>query len=88
MADRYTVRLNLFDPDRAALSVPAQLDLSQRLGSNAKNDYRMRLLVYLASRISWGALSDGQYMILSKQLLFKNLDLLGTNGSRDRKSVV
>lgn len=85
MADRYTVRLNLFDSDRAALYVPAQLDLSQRLGGNAKNDYRMRLLVYLASRISWGALSDGQYMILSKQLLFKNLDLLGTNGSRNNQ---
>jgi len=84
MADRYTVRLNLFDPLHA-LGLPAQLDLSQRLGGNAKNDYRMRLLIYLASRISWGALSDGQYMILSKQLLFKNLDLLGTNGSRNNQ---
>ena len=98
MADRYTIRLNLFDPVHASahgssihgssvhkLCLPAQLDLSQRLGGNAKNDYRMRLLVYLASRISWGALSDGQYMILSKQLLFKNLDLLGTNGSRNNQ---
>ena len=84
MADRYTVRLNLVDPLHV-LYLPAQLDLSQRLGGNAKNDYRMRLLVYLASRISWGALSDGQYMILSKQLLFKNLDLLGTNGSRNNQ---
>ncbi len=84
MADRYRIRLNFWD-DRATLRFPGSIDLSQRLGGNAKNDYRMRLLMYLASRISWDSLSDGQYMILSKQLLFKNLDLLGTNGSRNNQ---
>ena len=84
MADRYTVQLNFLD-DRDSLRLPLTLDLSQRLGGNSKNDYRMRLLMYLASRISWDMLSDGQYMILSKQLLFKNLDLLGTNGSRNNQ---
>ncbi len=84
MADRYTVRLNFFS-DRSVLKLPATMDLSQRLGGNAKNDYRMRLIVYLASRMCWDALSDGQYMILSKALLFKNLDLLGTNGSRNNQ---
>jgi hypothetical protein len=84
MADRYRVRLNFWD-DRVTLGLPGSMDLSQRLGGNAKNDYRMRLLIYLASRMSWDALSDGQYMILSKALLFKNLDLLGTNGSRNNQ---
>ncbi len=84
MADRYRVRLNFWD-DRSMLRLPGAMNLSQRLGGNAKNDYRMRLLIYLASRMSWDVLSDGQYMILSKALLFKNLDLLGTNGSRNNQ---
>ena len=83
MADRYTLQLNFFD--REMLSVLANFDLSQRLGGNAKNDYRMRLMMYLASRVAWGNLSDGQYLILSKALLFKNLDLLGSNSSRNNQ---
>jgi hypothetical protein len=85
MADRYTVELSCGGGMRDRILFPSKIDLSQRLGGNAKNDYRMRLLMYLASRVAWGNISDGQYMILSKQGLFKSLDLLGTNGSRNNQ---
>ena len=86
MAERYTVEL-ICRRDGATSRVlfPKTVDLSQRLGGNAKNDYRMRLLIYLASRVAWGLLSDGQYMILSKQGLFNSLDLLGSNSSRNNQ---
>jgi hypothetical protein len=86
MAERYTVDLNCRrDGATSRILFPKTVDLSQRLGGNAKNDYRMRLLIYLASRVAWGLLSDGQYMILSKQGLFNNLDLLGSNSSRNNQ---
>ena len=86
MAERYTVDLNCRrDGATSRILFPNTVDLSQRLGGNAKNDYRMRLLIYLASRVAWGLLSDGQYMILSKQGLFNNLDLLGSNSSRNNQ---
>lgn len=93
MAERYTVVLSCEGSARENLQVagshrilfPQAIDLSQRLGGNAKNDYRMRLLIYLASRMAWGTISDGQYMILSKQTMFKYLDLLGSNSSRNNQ---
>ena len=59
--------------------------MTQKLGSNAKHDYKMKLLVYLASRMKWDKLQDGQYLTISKQYLFKNLDLLGSNLSRNNQ---
>jgi hypothetical protein len=85
MAESYTVELSCSGAARDRILFPQKMDLSQRLGGNAKNDYRMRLLIYLASRVAWGTISDGQYMILSKQGLFNNLDLLGSNGSRNNQ---
>jgi hypothetical protein len=83
MAESYSVELSC--RGAAKILFPSSIDLSQRLGGNAKNDYRMRLLIYLASRVAWGTISDGQYMILSKQGLFNNLDLLGSNSSRNNQ---
>ncbi len=85
MAESYTVELSCSGAARDRILFPQKMDLSQRLGGNAKNDYRMRLLIYLASRVAWGTISDGQYMILSKQGLFNHLDLLGSNGSRNNQ---
>ncbi len=90
MAERYTVELTCVSGLRDGSTVgrvlfPRTMDLSQRLGGNAKNDHRMRLLVYLASRMAWGLLSDGPYMTLSKQGLFNSLDLLGSNSSRNNQ---
>jgi hypothetical protein len=85
MAERYTVDLTCSGAARDRILFPQRLDLSQRLGGNAKNDYRMRLLMALASRVAWGTISDGQYMIVSKQGLFNQLDLLGSNSSRNNQ---
>jgi len=35
--------------------------------------------------MKWDALQDGQYLVISKQYLFKNLDLLGSNSSRNNQ---
>lgn len=88
LADSYTVSLEFFEgPSRTGDYVlfASDIDITQKLGSNAKNDYRTKLLVYLASRLKWDTPQDGQYLIISKQYLFKNLDLLGSNSSRNNQ---
>ncbi|NJN85857.1 MAG: hypothetical protein HC881_05500 [Leptolyngbyaceae cyanobacterium SL_7_1] len=88
LADAYTVSLEFFDgPSRTGDYVlfAGDLDITQKLGSNAKNDYRTKLLVYLASRMKWDTLQEGNYLVISKQYLFKNLDLLGSNSSRNNQ---
>ncbi|MBD3882716.1 hypothetical protein IFO70_13170 [Phormidium tenue FACHB-886] len=88
LADAYTVSLEFFEgPGRTGDYVlfAGDLDMQQRLGGNAKSDYKTKLLVYLASRMKWDAPQDGQYLVISKQYLFKNLDLLGSNSSRNNQ---
>ena len=87
LADSYTISLEFFDGSRNGDCVlfPNQFDITQRLGSNAKCDYKTKLLIYLASRMKWDSLTDGQYISVSKQYLFKNLDLFGSNSSRNNQ---
>lgn len=86
LADHYTISLEFFEgPSRTGDYVlfANALDLKQKLGSNAKTDYKMKLLVYLASRMKWDTLREGKYLTISKSYLYKNLDLLGSNSSRN-----
>ncbi|HEY9657509.1 MAG TPA: hypothetical protein V6C65_03530 [Allocoleopsis sp.] len=88
LADSYTVSLEFFEgPSRTGDYVlfAGDVDITQKLGSNAKNDYKTKLLLYLASRLKWDSPQDGQYLTISKQYLFKNLDLLGSNSSRNNQ---
>lgn len=88
LADAYTVSLEFFDgPGRTGDYVlfANTVDITQKLGSNAKSDYKTKLLIYLASRVKWDTLQEGQYLVISKQYLFKNLDLLGSNSSRNNQ---
>lgn len=85
LADAYTISLEFFEgPSRTGDYVlfPAQLEAQQKVGVSAKQDYRLKLLVYLASRLKWDKPTDGEYLSISKRCLFKNLDLLGSNKSR------
>ncbi|NEP20250.1 MAG: hypothetical protein F6J97_25775, partial [Leptolyngbya sp. SIO4C1] len=88
LADAYTVGLEFFDgPTRTGDYVlfANSLDVTQRLGSSAKHDYKTKLLIYLASRLRWDTPEDGQYLTISKRYLFKNLDLLGSNSARNNQ---
>lgn len=88
LADAYTVSLEFFEgPGRTGDYVlfAGDVDITQKLGSNTKNDYKTKLLVYLASRLKWDSPQDGQYLTISKQYLFKNLDLFGSNSSRNNQ---
>ncbi|MFB2772434.1 hypothetical protein ACE1AT_24590 [Pelatocladus sp. BLCC-F211] len=88
LADAYTVALEFFEGSERTgdyILFSNSIDTKQKLGSNARNDYKMKLLVYLASRMKWDKLIDGQYLVISKQYLFKNLDLLGSNLSRNNQ---
>ena len=88
LADAYTVSLEFFEgPSRTGDYVlfANSIDISQKLGNNAKNDYKTKLLIYLASRMKWDKLQEGKYLVISKQYLFKNLDLLGSNSSRNNQ---
>ena len=88
LADSYTVALEFFEnssrPNRDVL-FSSNIDLKEKLGGNAKRDYKTKLLIYIASRMKWDKLRDGQYLIISKNCLLKNLDLLGSNKSRNNK---
>ncbi len=88
LADSYTVSLEFFEgPSRTGDYVlfAGDIDVTQKIGSNTKNDYRTKLLIYLASRLKWDSPHDGQYLTISKQYLFKNLDLFGSNSSRNNQ---
>lgn len=88
LADAYTIALEFFEgPDRTGDYVlfSNSIDTKQKQGSNAKHDYKMKLLIYLASRIKWDTLIDGKYLLISKQYLLKNLDLLGRNPFRNNQ---
>ena len=88
LADAYTLSLEFFEgPSRTGDYVlfSNSINIQQKHGSNAKHDYSMKLLVYLASRMKWDKLQDGQYLSISKQYLLKNLDLLGSNLSRNNQ---
>ena len=87
-ADSYTVNLEFFqtstdgDGDYVLFG---NIDMQQGVGKSAKHDYGLKLLVYLAHRLKWDAPKDGQYLTISRRCLFKNLDLLGSNSSRNNK---
>jgi hypothetical protein len=88
LADVYTIDLEFAEgigrkPD--CLMFPQNFDLRQPIGSNAKNDYKTRLLIYLASRLKWDNPSDREHLILSKRSVFWNLDLFGSNSSRNNQ---
>ena len=88
LADAYTVALEFFEgasrPERDVLFA-RNIDLKEKIGGNAKRDYKTKLLIYIASRMKWDRLRDGQYLLISKNCLLKNLDLLGSNRSRNNK---
>jgi hypothetical protein len=88
LADAYTISLEFFDgPARKGDYVlfGNNLNIRQKLGGSAKHDYKTKLLIYLASRMKWDRPEDGQYLSISKRYLFKNLDLLGSNTSRNNQ---
>lgn len=88
LADAYTVALEFFEGVNRTddyVLFDSHIDTQQKLGSNAKRDYRMKLLIYLASRMKWDKLTDGEGLSISKRYLLKNLDLLGSNPSRNNE---
>ncbi|MGC1307749.1 MAG: hypothetical protein WA885_11000 [Phormidesmis sp.] len=85
-ADAYRVNLEFFqNPDRADSDYVlfGNIDMHQQVGKSTRHDYGTKLLMYLASRLKWDAPKDGQYLTISKRHLYKNLDLLGSNSSRN-----
>lgn len=85
-ADSYMVNLEFFQTSAVAdgdFVLFGNIDMRQRVGKKAKYDYGTKLLIYLASRLKWDSPKDGQYLTISKRCLLKNLDLLGSNPSRN-----
>lgn len=84
-ADAYTVSLGFFDTSAQGddYVLFGNIDMNQRLGSSSKHDYKTKLLVYLAGRLQWDKPKDGQFLTVSKHYLFKNLELFGSNSSRN-----
>ncbi|MEL6442359.1 MAG: hypothetical protein AAFQ80_24315 [Cyanobacteria bacterium J06621_8] len=88
LADAYTVALEFFE-DASKLNrnvlFSKNIDFTEKLGGNAKRDYKTKLLIYIASRMKWDRLKEGRFLLISKNCLLKNLDLLGSNKSRNNK---
>ncbi len=88
LADAYTVALEFFEESerpKQDVLFSRSINLKEKQGGNSKRDYKTKLLIYIASRMKWDKLKDGQYLLISKNYLFKNLDLLGSNKSRNNK---
>jgi hypothetical protein len=89
LADAYTVSLEFFEgiarSNDYVLLANNSLNIQQRHGTNAKNDYKSKLLIYIMSRMKWDRLKDDKYLNISKIYLFKNLDLFGSNTSRNNQ---
>ena len=88
LADSYTIALEFFEnasKQNGNVLFSKNIELRQKSGGNAKRDYKTKLLIYIASRMKWDKLKDGQYLLISKNCLLKNLDLLGSNKSRNNK---
>jgi len=86
--DAYTVSLEFFEESARSgdyVLFVNNLNMTQKLGSSAKHDYKTKLLVYLASRLKWDSPRDGQFLTISKRYLYKNLDLLGSNSARNNQ---
>lgn len=89
LADAYTVALEFFDgPSQIGDYVlfDSKFETQQKIGHNSSRDYRLKLLVYMTSRMKWDKLTDGQCLFISKRYLLKNLDLLGSNSSRNNRN--
>ena len=85
-ADEYVVNLEFFQtptPNGGDYVLFGNIDMQQRVGGSAKHDYGTKLLMYLASRLKWDSPKDGQYLTISRRHLYKNLDLFGSNSSRN-----
>ncbi len=88
LADSYTVMLGFLSGLKgkdAHVLFPDSIKILQENGAQPQRDYRTRLLSYITSRMEWESLTDGQYLVISKRYIFKNLDLLGSNVSRNNK---
>ena len=85
-ADEYVVNLEFFQTPTLAggdYVLFGNIDMQQRVGGSANHNYGTKLLMYLASRLKWDSPKDGQYLTISRRHLFKNLDLFGSNTSRN-----
>ncbi len=70
LADAYTVSLEFFEGSGRTgdyVLFASDIDITQKLESNTKNDYRTKLIIYLASRLKWDSPQNGQYLTVSKQ---------------------
>ena len=88
LADAYTVALEFFEGNSRSennVLFAKDINLKEKNGGNDKRDYKKKLLIYLVSRMKWDRLKNGQYLLISKNCLLKNLDLLGSNKSRNNK---
>ncbi|HEY9823973.1 MAG TPA: hypothetical protein V6D19_00880 [Stenomitos sp.] len=89
LADAYTVSLEFFEgiarSNDYVLLANNTLNIQQKHGVNTKNDYKSKLLVYIISRLKWDKLQDDRFLNISKSYLFKNLDLFGSNVSRNNQ---
>jgi hypothetical protein len=84
LADGYTIELSFFELERGGdyVLIPENIDLRQKSRGQTSNDYRMKLLTYLVSRVARGDLEKDRTLSISRTYLLKNLGLYGSNESR------
>ncbi|MEM1369258.1 MAG: hypothetical protein AAGG02_14870 [Cyanobacteria bacterium P01_H01_bin.15] len=89
LADQYTLTLGFLrdavdeDPDKILLAYSTDKLRSRGKGQKNENDYATKLLAYLASRMKWDKLIEGEYLEISVRYLMKNLGIFSANNTRN-----
>jgi hypothetical protein len=87
LADEYTVELGFYPngPLDDIVLLPETIDIKQNERNKSEKEYELKLLIYLMNRMQWDKLKNNDILTISKQYLYKNMDLLGSNISRNNR---
>jgi hypothetical protein len=86
LPSKITIRLEHWatrEEDENYVLISNDIDVSHIDGRGRREDYRFRLLVYIASRMHKKGLIDNRFLRLSKYYTFKFMGLFGKNDSRN-----
>ncbi|NJL38799.1 MAG: hypothetical protein HC899_20190 [Leptolyngbyaceae cyanobacterium SM1_4_3] len=89
-ADSYTIMLRFyggFNGIQDAVTLSKDISLAQEEKVNSKHNYRLKLIIYLSSRLRWDKPDASGYYYIARNILFKHLGLFGKNIPRQNQTL-